>query len=604
MKTKTIASLVVVVLIFIILFSLVQSPLNSYSIPLLAVSETDSGLKGSVAELQLQIMPGSGRVFIDSYPFNEMDLQVSTRYAKDLACKFSDVDCSRLDFFYTIRANASIIGGPSAGASISFLTIAALEGLDYDSDIALTGTINAGYIVGPVGGLKEKIDAAAEAGIKMVLIPLGEGSQIVESSELNSSELTIIEYGKSKDVDVKEVFDLYDVVFEYSGKNLSTEATKPDPTEFSKTMKTISDGLCERAFQLNASLPSSIPDSSSGMYEKSQQNLLLAINETSKSNYYSAASFCFGSLNDLLTIQLELSNLSKQYLPILINITRGNAETLKSELQKDYNTLGDLQVYAAIIERIEEAELHLDAAEELLNESTNISILAPFLEERIDEIVYTGIINSISYAINRIYSAELWQSFLGFDNEVVNLNEATLEQACISKISEVTGMLDYFSTSFPSLLEESRQILKKAQDNSEEGNYELCIYQASSAKAQLNNVMSSVYIPIEYYNKSIEGKIKAAERQISEQQNKQSFPIMGYSYLEYSKTLYELGDLYSASLYADYALELSNLDVYFNHKSSINLIPYLSSFYIRIFLFGAIFGFSLSLLFKVKSAKD
>lgn len=599
MKTKTIVPVVVIVLIFILIFSIAPYPFNSYSIPLLAVSETDAGLKGSVAELQLQILPGSGRVFIDSFPFNEMDLQVSTRYAKDLACKFSDTDCSGLDFFYTIRANASIVGGPSAGASIAFLTIAALEGLEYDPSIALTGTINAGYIVGPVGGLKEKIDAAANAGIKKVLIPLGEGSQIVESSELN-----IIEYGKSKNVEVKEVFDLYDVVYEYSGKNLSTEATKPDPAEFSKTMKTISDGLCEMAFQLNASLPSSIPDSSLGMYEKSQQNLLLAVNETSKSNYYSAASFCFGSLNDLLTIQLELSNLSKQYLPVLISMTRGNAESLKSELQKDYKTLGDLQVYAAIIERIEEAELHLEAAEELLNESINISILAPLLEEKVDEIVYNGIINSIAYAINRIYSAELWQSFLGFDKQVVNLNEATLEQACVSKISEVTGILDYFSTSFPSLLEESRGILKKAQDNREEGNYELCIYQASSAKAQLNNLMSSIYLPVEYYNKSIEGKIKAAEREIAEQQNKQSFPIMGYSYLEYSKTLYELGDLYSASLYADYALELSNLDVYFNHKSSMPVISYLSSFYIRLFLFGAIFGFSISLLFKVKSSKN
>lgn len=599
MKTKILVPLVVIVLIFILIFSIAPSPFNSYSIPLLAVSETGAGLKGSVAELQLQILPGSGRVFIDSFPFNEMDLQVSTRYAKDLACKFSDMDCSRLDFFHTIRANASIIGGPSAGASIAFLTIAALEGLEYDSSIALTGTINAGYIVGPVGGLKEKIDAAANAGIKKVLIPLGEGSQLVESSELN-----IVEYGKSKGVEVKEVFDLYDVVYEYSGKNLSIEATKPDPEEFSKTMKTISDGLCERAFQLNASLPSSIPDSLLGMYEKSQQNLLLAINETSKSNYYSAASFCFGSLNDLLTIQLELSNLSEQYLPVLISMTRGNAEALKSGLQKDYNTLGDLQVYAAIIERIEEAELHLDAAEELLNESINISLLAPYLEERVDEIVYNGIINSISYAINRIYSAELWQGFLGFDKQVVNLNEATLEQACVSKISEVTGMLDYFSTSFPSLLEESREMLKKAQGNREEGNYELCIYQASSAKAQLNNLMSSIYLPVEYYNKSIEGKIKAAERQISEQQNKQSFPIMGYSYLEYSKTLYELGDLYSASLYADYALELSNLDVYFNHKSSMPVISYISSFYIRIFLFGAIFGFSISLLFKIKSGKN
>ena len=53
-----------------------------------------------------------------------------------------------------------------------------------------------------------------------------------------------------------------------------------------------------------------------------------------------------------------------------------------------------------------------------------------------------------------------------------------------------------------------------------------------------------------------------AKRNIGQQINKGSFPILAYSYYEYGEELKE-GDLYSALLYAEYALELSNLDMYF-----------------------------------------
>ena len=49
---------------------------------------------------------------------------------------------------------------------------------------------------------------------------------------------------------------------------------------------------------------------------------------------------------------------------------------------------------------------------------------------------------------------------------------------------------------------------------------------------------------------------------------KDIFPVLGYSYYEYADSLKE-SDKYSTLLYLEYALELSNLDMYFKEKPHI-----------------------------------
>src|SRR3989338_4268686 len=71
---------------------------------LLAVSETTDGYTGGIADLYLEIKPGSGRVFLETFPLTKVDTQISTRLAKEVACDFADIDCSKYDFFYTITA--------------------------------------------------------------------------------------------------------------------------------------------------------------------------------------------------------------------------------------------------------------------------------------------------------------------------------------------------------------------------------------------------------------------------------------------------------------------------------------------------------------------
>jgi len=53
-------------------------------------------------------------------------------------------------------------------------------------------------------------------------------------------------------------------------------------------------------------------------------------------------------------------------------------------------------------------------------------------------------------------------------------------------------------------------------------------------------------------------------------QKKGIFPIIGYSYYEYGNSLKE-SDKYSALLFSEYALEFSNLDIYFPKKANKSL---------------------------------
>src|SRR3989344_3725653 len=120
-----------IIIIFMVLFaSLAPSVLAQTQEPLhmtlLAVREDGENFIGSTADLYLEIQEGKERVFLDTYPLTKIDTQISTRFAQEIACNYFDINCNNKDFIYTIRADSSIIGGPSAGASIAALTTAGL----------------------------------------------------------------------------------------------------------------------------------------------------------------------------------------------------------------------------------------------------------------------------------------------------------------------------------------------------------------------------------------------------------------------------------------------------------------------------------------------
>ncbi len=162
---------------------------------LLAVSEGSGNASfGSTATVTLELLSGgNGNVLINTFPFANTDTQVSVRLAKEVACDYlasvdATIDCNSYDFIYSIQTGSTTISGPSAGAALAVLTAASLTGNHVSRSVAISGTINSGGIIGAVGGLQEKIDAASSQGIKTVLIPLGE--RYVANTSVSSSDLT------------------------------------------------------------------------------------------------------------------------------------------------------------------------------------------------------------------------------------------------------------------------------------------------------------------------------------------------------------------------------------------------------------------------------
>jgi len=400
-----------ILFVVLILLTIPFITAKSGSMKLLAVSNLEENPRGSLADLYLEIKEGSGRVFIDSFPLSKLDTQISTRFAKEIACNFIEVDCSGYDFFYTIRANSNIVGGPSAGAAITVLTVSVLEDLPLNKKASITGTINTGGIIGPVGSVLPKIDSASKSGIKKILIP--------KYSQINNTNLT--EYENEYNVDIVEISQLKDAIKVFTGKDYSNNGEVNLSSSYVETMREISIDLCERAEQMTEQ--NYEPEDNSTAQVLLQKGKLALDNN----QHYSAASYCFGSGLNSRNKQFQDENLT---YPQILSKIRSSINTVESfeNITEKYplKTLTDLETYMAVIDRTTEAKDRLHSALSELNKNNT--------EESLYE---------LAYALERLNSAKSWAVFFGTPGREFNLNKKVLEESCLKKISEVEERIQY-----------------------------------------------------------------------------------------------------------------------------------------------------------------
>jgi len=147
------------------------------SIRMPAIDDAENGV---LTYLTVEATPGTGRILvdIDNLLFWE-DTQQSMRTARKVAATISGKNIDEYDLIYNIYANASTIGGPSAGAAITMATLAALEGKKLRDDVMITGSINHDGSLGPAGSILEKAKAAKLSGAKVFLVPLLQSRDVV-----------------------------------------------------------------------------------------------------------------------------------------------------------------------------------------------------------------------------------------------------------------------------------------------------------------------------------------------------------------------------------------------------------------------------------------
>ena len=88
----------------------------------------------------------------------------------------------RTTFHLHIPAGAVPKDGPSAGITMATALFSAATGLKIDGELAMTGEITLRGLVMPIGGLKEKLLAANKAGMKRVVVP-----------EMNRSDVEVLD---------------------------------------------------------------------------------------------------------------------------------------------------------------------------------------------------------------------------------------------------------------------------------------------------------------------------------------------------------------------------------------------------------------------------
>ncbi len=173
----------------------------------LAVTGNDAG---SVLPIMAEVTPAqgeSGQIIATGVSGKRQEpwlkdeesiAQQSIKNVSALIKKFTGKDIKNMDvhiqFIGTYGAE-----GDSASISIATAVISAIEGIPIRQDIAMTGSLSVRGDVLPVGGVTYKIEAAARAGIKTVLIPrMNIGDVLIE--ERYKSVVTILPMDTIDDV--------------------------------------------------------------------------------------------------------------------------------------------------------------------------------------------------------------------------------------------------------------------------------------------------------------------------------------------------------------------------------------------------------------------
>ncbi len=529
------------VLLLLVIASTAVAQNEIYHLPLLAVEEANNQYHGITADLFLELKEGSGRVFLDTFPLTKLDTQISTRFAKEVACKHFNLDCNKYDFIFTIKSSSNIIGGPSAGAAMAALTTIAILDLEYQN-VAITGTINSGGIIGPVGGVREKLEAASELESSKVLIPIG-------NSQINSTQLDLISYGQNNlSLEVIEVIDLDEVILQLTGKDLNGKNyTISENTQYNEIMQMLQADLCNRNKAILQEISEKGISLDNSTLEAVNSKQSQAINSTKSGDYYSAASFCFGNNIQLKSSYYREEGASFKTITERFDLLEEKVSELEQQLSNEkIETISDLQALMIVKERLQDVKNQIKEFRES-SETNNLN----------------NFHNLLGYAEERFYSALSWQKFFEMFGKKYVLDKEILKNACLSKISEAKERVQYASFFIGNLnidyIHEKVSTANNAYNNED---YELCLITASQAKADATTILSSLGLNNQTINKFISSKEKAAQRVIFENSAEGVFPILGYSYYQYAKTLKNTQE-YSALNYYEYALELSELQLYF-----------------------------------------
>jgi uncharacterized protein len=550
-----------------------------------AVASADEGYVGVISTITVTIQSnGSGRVFVDTLPLTEVDMQGSARLAVKVASTLvendenCDVNPAGFDYFFVVRTSSPVIGGPSAGAIMTVATISLLENWEMDNKTIMTGMINPDGSIGPIGGIPQKIDAAYTMGATHFLIPYGQGvyTEMVTTTESQNGWIrtvtrpvtrNIADYAMEKyGIVVTEVADVNEAVENFTGYRFFFNETEGKITteDYIKAMMPLASTLLEQARQAydnassrldNSSIPNKYPtyykDDIADQLKTAKDGLIKSEEAFENETYYTSTSKSFQSL-----ISSRFVLYSCQYWE------PGNTTFFKDlfqEVQSWYNDAASeaknavingfisLQSVGAAQRRASEAKQYLDDADNLYKNGLN------FYSEVLD------FLYKLAFVVERSNSIGWWIHIGSYFNETGELDKNTLENLALEYIEEAqqatvysdiilteTGATTGDSADY---LSKAEELLQTARDDLDGGYPAAALFESLEATVRAN--LAIEIIGVEPKDK-IDLARESASNKIANSRQQGIEPVLAVSYYEYGESLANESDFNNALLYYKY----------------------------------------------------
>jgi len=510
-----------------------------------AVEETDYGQSGVMATLTINVREGSGHVYVDTWPLAKIDTQASARIARDVSCDTLGIDCSNYDFFYTIRSNSEIVGGPSGGAAMAVATLASLLDLQINNHILITGTINPDGSIGPIGGIVEKAQISSEKG-GLFLIPEGQSLVEIDNGSIDAKKYAKENFNLSI-VEVRDIKEAFGYFTNYQLKERHLEFTRTE--SYQNVMEAFGKELISHSKKLQEECIAKAKASKID-YKNREEILALCSQSLDEANdafsnkaYYSSASLAFSN------------SISYKYGLKLVGLLE-SAD--KKEFTNEYLTFlekenfeintSNIELYAIIEERYSEVQDNRELAWKEYY-STN----------------YTHSIYYGSYAEERLYTAVLWNEHSDEFPSYIKTSSEELTAISNEAISDAYSASTYATVIAPNTLSfEAESMIEKAREKQKKGNYYTAIILALKAKANAE-------VACEISGKEDYAYLVELHRQRALVAINQTNSVIGQSYFEYANTL-ESTNKVTAIIYYTYAEKLSKISDLINKKPRISKI--------------------------------
>jgi len=479
-----------------------------------AASTTSNEHYGTYSLLKVSIYESTdgGKVFISAIPVPDRSFYASAIIAAHMAASIAGYDFNTLEFYYEIPPSTIAISGPSAGAALAIVTLAALLDVNISHDYAITGMILPGGIIGPVGSLKEKIDAAHYLGVKTFLIPYGQSEGLIK---VNGQYITVKNYAKSLGMNVIDVFSVWEAFELITGITIR----KIEPinnsddifydlytylrTSAYESMNTTNKLLeVARNYVDNSELPSNIRN----IIKMYVLNSTIAFNDAKeqlgRNKFYTAISRFFQSriysrtaiyLGRYFTSENKQRALGEIYLEVLDVINNLSDEIL---VKKTILWASEMFNLGAAQYRLLEAKYYL----EIFNRTV-------FNPENIENSIY-----ALAYAYERALTAEWWVKIPEKTEKEINCY--SLARDSLAYAQSLLDLLTSLGAHIPQDfgLEESEWIALTALENQ----YYPGVFYASGviiSKAAL--VLYLEYLPVEVFSMAINKLNENIEEEIS-----------------------------------------------------------------------------------------